>query len=140
MSDESRIPKSEFPQEPSVLDYVKSKLFFWRGQSVEIPAQAVEEKVEPEPQSQPAEEPSPAKSFPWISLIALGIALFAQRLFEPPVSSAIPGITFYVAALGLLLIAVLRGEWTLAPLVESTAGSDPMTFRRNAFLISLPRR
>ncbi|MCL4530924.1 MAG: glycosyltransferase family 39 protein [Chloroflexi bacterium] len=138
MSDESRIPKSEFPQEPSVLDYVKSKLFFWRGQSVEIPAQAVEEKVEPEPQSQPAEEPSPAKSFPWISLIALGIALFAQRLFEPPVSSAIPGITFYVAALGLLLIAVLRGEWTLAPLVESTAGSDPMTFRRNAFLISLP--
>ncbi len=133
MSDENRNL-----DEPSVLDYVKSKLFFWRGQSVEIPTQLAEEKAGPEPQPQPVEEPSPSQPFPWISLIALGIALFAQRLFEPPVSSAIPGITFYIAALGLLLIAVLRGEWTLAPLVESTANSDPMTFRRSAFLISLP--
>ncbi len=136
MSDESRNPNPEFPQEPSVLDYVKSKLFFWRGQSVEIPAQVVEEKVEPEPE--PVEEQQPSKPFPWISLIALALALFAQRSFEPPVSSAIPGITFYVAALGLLIIAILRGEWTLAPLTESPVRADPLTFRRNAFLISLP--
>jgi hypothetical protein len=121
--------------EPSVLDYVKSKLFFWRGQSVEIPAQVVEEKVEP---PQPIEEPSSSKPFRWISLAALGVALFAQRLFEPPVSSAVPGLVFYIAALGLLLIAILRGEWTLAPLAESSVNSDPMIFRRNAFLISLP--
>ncbi|MBI3737603.1 MAG: glycosyltransferase family 39 protein, partial [Chloroflexi bacterium] len=51
---------------------------------------------------------------------------------------AFTGITFYLSALGLLIIAILRGEWTLAPLAESSAGSDPLTFRLVAFLSSIP--
>lgn len=74
----------------------------------------------------------------WFALAALGLALFAQRLFEPPNASAVGGITFYVAALGLLLWSVLRGQWLLAPPLESSSARDPLTFNRFAFVISIP--
>src|SRR5581483_10111397 len=53
-------------------------------------------------------------------------------------ASVFAGITFYLSALGLLVIAVLSSQWTLAPLAESSAGSDPLTFRRVAFVVSIP--
>ena len=48
------------------------------------------------------------------------------------------GIAFYVVALAFLLWAILRGEWSLAPLAESTSGSDPLTLHPIAFLFSIP--
>ncbi|MBI3738271.1 MAG: hypothetical protein HY258_04415 [Chloroflexi bacterium] len=118
--------------EPSVLDFVKSKLSFGRGPQIGIPeSPELETRAETQPLTTDNQPPT---AFPWISLIALGLALTAQRFFEPPNASAFTGITFYLSALGLLIIAILRGEWTLAPLAESSAGSDPLTFRLVAFL------
>jgi hypothetical protein len=143
MTDETNPPTPETPKEPSVLDYIKSRLSFGRGPRVEIPeplevATRIETKPEP---STPALQPStqlPAAPIPWPSLAALALALLAQRLFEPPDPSANVGIAFYIAALGLLLIAILRGKWPLAPLAESSQGRDPQTFRRVAFIVSIP--
>ncbi|MDI6768490.1 MAG: glycosyltransferase family 39 protein [Anaerolineales bacterium] len=136
-------------EEPSVLDYIKSKQKFWqRGGKIELP---------------PAETPSPAShplspttslpstllsSFPWRSLLALALALAGQRAFEPPHTTALTGIVLYLAAFGLLLWANLRGEWTLHPLAASLLPDDPLnppksphhslTMRRTPLLIGLP--
>ena len=143
MTDETNSPNPESPKEPSVLDYLKSKLSFGRGPRVEIPEPvAVPTRIETKLEhATPAPQPSthrPATPIPWLSLAALALALLAQRLFEPPNPSAGVGIFFYIAALGLLIIAILRGKWHLAPLAESSQGRDPQTFKRVAFIVSIP--
>jgi hypothetical protein len=119
--------------EPSVLDYVKS-LLPWSKQRIEIPAA----EGEPQPSSSP-EEPDgrPSRPYAWRSLLAVVFGLFAQLFFEPPQTSPFLGVAFYLIALGILLWAVLRGEWQLASPPASDSGNDPLTFRRSAFLISV---
>ncbi|HUI87463.1 MAG TPA: glycosyltransferase family 39 protein [Anaerolineales bacterium] len=135
------------PKEPSVLDYLKSKLSFGRKPRIEIPkfqraesdARAVvPEFVETKVVHAATARHLPAVAFPWLSLVAVGLALLAQRMFEPPNPAALTGIAFYLLALAALLWAILRSEWSLAPLAESSSGNDPLTFRPYAFLISIP--
>jgi hypothetical protein len=81
--------------------------------------------------------PSKPTPFPWRSLLAILFALFGQNTFEPPPNGAPLGYAFYLAAFGLLGWAIFRGEWTLAPLAQSQEGTDPLTYRRVALLISV---
>jgi hypothetical protein len=67
--------------------------------------------------------------FPWRSLLALFLGLIGQRLFEPPPATIPLGYFFYIGAFILLGWAIRRGEWTLAPLLPNSAGSDPQTYR-----------
>jgi hypothetical protein len=142
MDDDNQSPNSESPQEPSVLDYIKSKLSFGRGPHIEIPEyREIESEVEINLQSKTADLHQtflPSIPIPWLSLAALGLALFAQLFFEPPNPSALVGIGFYLVAFGFLLMAVLRGQWVLAPLAGSSSGSDPLSFRPRAFVMSVP--
>ena len=56
-------------------------------------------------------------SLPWAALAALLIALLAQNSLEPgPGRTWIPGVVFYMMALGCLGFAIYRGEWPLASL------------------------
>ncbi len=131
------LPKAESNPEPSVLDYVKSRLVLRHGVApLRIPSgNKDEEKLWiPSPRSSAPKSPE-AKPIPWFSLGALGVALFAQRLFEPPNPSAAVGTVFYVLALGLLLAAVLRDEWPLAPIAEGSNRRDPMTMRLIPFFL-----
>lgn len=132
-------------EEPSVLDYVKSNLKFWqRGGKIELPFMETPPEVV-EPVSHPPlainHPPSaishPPSAFPWRSLLALALALAAQRAFEPPHTTALTGIVLYIAAIGLLLWANLRGEWTLPPLAESLHRTDSFTFRRMPMILAI---
>jgi len=69
------------PVEPTVLDYVKSKIKYGLKGGIEFPQTAEEEQVEV------IAEPKPRAPLPLVSLIALLLALFAQRSLEP-----VPGI------------------------------------------------
>ncbi len=109
-------------EEPTVLEYVKSRLFFWRGESIPLPEAppaaaepplGAEEAPPVEPPSEPEAASPPA---PWYSLGALVFAILGQLAFEPPDRSARGGLVFYLAALGLLFLARRRGEWSLPPL------------------------
>ncbi len=131
-------------EEPSVLDYLKSKLKFWeRGNKIEIPAEpetgsgmiSPPQPVEKPPASpvkkkatKQAEEQRPAfdwKNFPWRSLLALVFILLAQRTFEPsPTRTASSGLILYGIGLAWVVLAFLRGEWKLANLPEVGFGSD----------------
>jgi 4-amino-4-deoxy-L-arabinose transferase-like glycosyltransferase len=105
------------PEEPSVLDFLKSKLSFWR----QAPLQTA--SIEPaEGTSTPASQtltPHPTRSFsklPWRSLIALGLALIAQFSLEPHIErNWKTAIAFYGIAMGWIIWAIRSGEWTLHP-------------------------
>ncbi len=153
-------------QEPTVLDYVKSKIFFWRGEQIEIPkiptgepddlefqATAVTEDdlqrvVTPGPafalatDSQPAAQPKPKDQLS-LSVLArllapLLLALIAQRLLEPPERAIALGVTLYAIAAAWVVWASWRGEWLLAErLAEYRLGWDTSGFRPISLLVAL---
>jgi 4-amino-4-deoxy-L-arabinose transferase-like glycosyltransferase len=146
------------PEEPSVLDYLKSKLKFWeRGGKIEIPADAespedgaqeVSQVVAPAipelPIEQvPAAELYPKKTsepnhWPWRSLLALFIALLAQRTWEPVHDrTAGVGLVLYAIALALLVWAYFCKEWILAPLPENGSVPETMRVRRLPLLLGI---
>jgi hypothetical protein len=131
-------------EEPSVLDYLKSRLTPWKGTSVEIPLappQAEGAAAYPAPFDTAAEpgaaplpaaaaQPSPGPvdgsdserpvfSLPWRALAALLFALVAQSALEPPGRSLLTGVLLYLLAAAWLVWANLRREWTLAPIPDS---------------------
>jgi len=140
-------PQAPTPQqEPSVLDYLKSLFRFGSGEWIQLPDFVDEEQqlaVSGQPlvsSDQPATfKPSNIQTpFPWRSVLALLLALLGQKLFEPPPTTIPLGVAFYIMALSMLGWAIYRGEWTLAPLAETSDATDPLTYRRLALFISLP--
>jgi len=114
-------------EEPSVLDYLKSKLRFWQKEKIAAP---IEEKI-PESEDKPDPE---RKQLPWRSVLALLLALAGQRSFEPPNRALVLGICLYVLSLGLLTWAVLRSEWVTARIPNPVEHMDPMSVRMRAVL------
>ncbi len=124
--------------EPSVLDYVKSKIFFWRGELIEIPLPDAEPRKEglleivqeialadeiPSSQAEAVDSTTRSafelvKWAGWWAVLPLILALFAQRALEPPDRSLNAGIVFYCLAFGAILWANLRGHLVL-PTAES---------------------
>ena len=148
-------------EEPSVLDYLKSRLKFWKSSAkVELPpepipqapekpeagaSQAHELEAEPAPavrERGPEPEPPqaaalPSRPWPWRSLLALALALAGERLFEPP-GKASAGLYLYLLSAAFLGWAILRKEWTLADFPAAEEHEEPFTIRRVSFLLSLP--
>lgn len=133
-------------EEPSILDYLKSHLKFWKRDGViEIPAepvtespvaappgeeQAVTESKLEESRSSHLEASFNFKAFPWRSLLALFFVLLAQRTFEPsPARTAAPGLILYGIGLAWVVLAYLRGEWKPAALPESSPVPDSLQVR-----------
>jgi hypothetical protein len=116
--------------EPSLLDYIKSKLIPWRYERLEIPAQPpkVDEAspakvmVEAAPAGQVRPRPAPAAfaaqrrlALPLRSLAALVCALVAQSLFVPaPERDWFYGAAFLLLSFLLLAWAALANEIQLA--------------------------
>jgi 4-amino-4-deoxy-L-arabinose transferase-like glycosyltransferase len=117
-------------EEPSVLDYVKSKLNFQRREDIEIPPDRPESP-------QALKETSKGRSWHWRPLLALGLALVGQATLESRNNGAMVGIVFYLAAFGLLGLVILRSEWKLIslPCIESRV--DPMTIHLKTLLLAL---
>ncbi|MCC6500862.1 MAG: glycosyltransferase family 39 protein [Anaerolineales bacterium] len=136
MSDESH--EQHPPNEPSVLDYVKS--LFRPGARIQIPDFAEAAPVDVPPVDAPPASPDvqPDSPFPWRALLAVFLACAGQFFFEPPAATKGLGYAFYLAALGLLGWALYRKEWIFqlryAPDAE---GTDPLIFRPVQFFISL---
>jgi hypothetical protein len=141
-------------EEPSVLDYLKSRLFFWREERIEIPFQASE--PEDYPQTPSFEEPAVQDEVPDEDsqrgplfqpgsgkvaarlLAALTLVLLAQRSLEPPGRSAEIGAVLYLIGVGLILWSHFRGDWRLPekPVIEKKNPS--LRYKPAALWISLP--
>jgi small-conductance mechanosensitive channel len=138
-------------EEPSILDYLKSKLRFWEpGQKIELGAQpsAIPQTVAGEsPETQPEvlevvgmprEKTAQAIRYPWRSLLALFLALLGQRAFEPsPNRTVTTGLVLYGFSLAWLILACLHKEWTLTPYPETGTGSDTRRVRRLPLILGI---
>ena len=76
--------------------------------------------------------------FPWRSLLALFLALIAQLSFWPsPVRGWALGAIFLVISIGLLIWAIVRKEWVLAPPLEQNTRIDGSTVNLSYLLVGL---
>lgn len=123
-------------QEPSVLDYLKSKLNPWSRETLELPAQDGESPTQADEQP-PVESASPAvRSAPWRPILAVGFAILGQSFLEPPGVQTVPALAFYFISLLLLAWMVLRGEWKMPRLRKSDPVEDPGVFRYLSFVLA----
>ena len=163
-------------KEPSVLDYLKSRLNPWQKEKIQLPQPTEEtESGNPSPELQQAQAASVEATkqetltqetvthevaldlvinhenerelisaanntgkIPWRTLLALGVALFAQRMFEPPASSIPLSVALYFFALLLLAWAYFDKEFALPELTDSPeAQTDPQTYNQNSLIFAL---
>ncbi len=112
--------------EPSVWDAFTEKLKRWL-------------KPQPEKKDLPEDETSVDKKvIPWLSLIALILALLAQLTFEPsPGRSPWPGIVFYVGSFGFLVAAIIKGEWRLVEHKKTVEAELQINFRFDFLFASI---
>jgi 4-amino-4-deoxy-L-arabinose transferase-like glycosyltransferase len=117
-------------EEPSVLDYLKSKLNPWSRETIEIPP-TEDEPLETSPERDRVllVEGASRKPLPWRALLALALALVAQSFLEPPAALAPLAALMYALALGFLGWAAWAGEWAFPRLREENPVADPGQFR-----------
>ena len=139
--------------EPTVLDFFKALVTPWRGappslwgdegEGVEkapaeeisaelLAAQDVAPAIDvPIPETKTTiKAPAITISLPWRGLIALAVALIAQRSLEPaPDRTWTAGAIFYGIAAAWLVWADWRGEWQIAPHPEEPAAEFGITYQ-----------
>ncbi len=150
---ESKPPSAPQPGEPSVLDLFKSVTRDWHsffnfiGSLASVERREAVEKAAAEQAElafQPAlavEPDAPAAAgvtaFPWRSVGAIALAVFAQLLLEPPRRQTDLAVALYIFAAALALWSYFAGEWRLVPLrVPLASGVDPLTLRLLPLLFS----
>lgn len=124
-------------EEPSLLDYLKSKLsirsLFSHSEISTKPA-LVETSI--------GETHTPKVFFltrlPWRSLLALILALVAQRLLEPPAENPNSGVYFYFASGCMLIYALLKKEWRIQPHRIRDDKSIDLTIHRTPLFFFIP--
>jgi hypothetical protein len=154
------------PEEPTVLDYVKSLLTFWKGKPLEIPPLAAPDtadlsvpdgpgvtpavaetpstaplkaEAQVEPIATATAEPTMPRELPWRALVALGLALVAQTSLEPrPFRTWLVGLFLYILAAAWLAWSTWRGEWAPAPLPEDVRQPEDHHVRARWIYLCLP--
>lgn len=134
--------------EPSILDYLKSKLGMTDGEKIEFPSDefavpaALYESEETQDTDSKPETFQPSHlltgGFPWRSLLALLLALMGQAAFEPPRHSGGAGIILFFAAFIALGFAYKLKEWRLPVLRDDEFPLDDLLFKKKAFFWALP--
>jgi len=142
-------------KEPSVLDYLKSRLMPWKKPRItlrgylsdEVPPEASPDLLRqglpetqvhatPKPGVGPATIARPIR-WPWRALVALLLALLAQILLEPRAVRVFwPSVFLYLLAAGWLVWAYRQGEIKLFAWKESSLTADPFTVRWVPFLVA----
>ncbi len=133
-------------EEPSVLDYLKSKLNPWSGKKISIP-----EVQLPEPDGQPPEgnghrpeetapepgaQPEVRYGVPWQVFLGLLLALVAQSQLEPPDPFPAAGIILYLLAGTAIIWAVIRQREMVSAAPSEPEGELSLEVRGVPFLIS----
>jgi 4-amino-4-deoxy-L-arabinose transferase-like glycosyltransferase len=125
-------------EEPSVLDYVKSRLSPWKKTSVRIPLEEPDLFQSTQETSIPTELTTrPHFNAPWKVFLALLFAIAGQRIFEPPAGFPPLGIVLYGASALFLLWAVITDKDMISSIpAEEAFGSMPIGLRERPFVIS----
>jgi hypothetical protein len=130
-------------EEPSVLDYLKSKINPWSSKKILIPqielytegfyevsGEEIEEDYE-------APVPKEKSSFPWRSIIALVFAVLAQFVLEPPVKNKNVAIFLYTFSFGFLIWGIIREGWIERAHSKNETGAMQQDFILTPLILSL---
>jgi hypothetical protein len=101
--------------EPSVLDYVKSKIFPGRSPAVEIP-EAIKQAVESTSTNEyvrPAEKKQKGSRYFWLLLLILIMLVVGQKLLEPPNPSIPAALVFWGCAIILITWNWFQGRFVI---------------------------
>jgi hypothetical protein len=141
--------------EPSILDYLKSKLFPNRYEHIAIPeegeayvaesASLTEQVIQAEETAAPAGTQETGterrsigvKELPWKTAGALFLALIAQLLLDAPDRRALPALLIYAWSALMIVVAAIKDEQFLADRQSPERQIAPQ-LRRTSFLIGLP--
>lgn len=98
--------------EPSVLDYLKGKIFPGRNPVVEIPDVLHDREIEPiaEEQISNARKKRWTITFFWQLVMVLVMLLIGQQLLEPPSPSPVFSLIFYGCAIFLIIFNWIYGR------------------------------
>lgn len=138
--------------EPSVLDYIKAKLSFGRIRLPEIKGVETQQEVttlseaatatlpatDEQTEAEAGAPPPGRKWLPLRTLAAFVLALVAQINLEPPGRNVELAVVLYALGGGLLIWAIVAGEWAIAAQKEDAAGSMSTTARFGLFWLILP--
>ncbi len=144
-------------EEPSVLDYVKSKLAFWKKATLQLPIveekepsiiQSIEMLIEEEQVRDHPKAPISLQKkknrqpirFIWLALGALTIALVAQLSLEPGANPRqwTTGAVLYALSLVLLIVANLTNEWPIIDLKPDAEAAFPTKINLDGLIFLIP--
>ena len=77
------------------------------------------------------------KHVPWRTVLGLFLALFAQRMLEPPAGAIPMAVGFFLFGLALLIWAYFDKELVFPSTVGVTQQVDPLSYHRNSLWIAL---
>jgi hypothetical protein len=128
--------------EPSVLDYIKGKLFPGRNPVVEIPDATTgpdfEKPLVLKTEGTGIGGVRKSNRYFWQLILVLIMFLIGQRLLEPPDQSVIIALVFYAFGIGLFVWNWFHGRFdTDLYIYEDQEESSGLTFRPVFLLISL---
>ncbi len=119
------------------------------GESVSGQAEPLAPPAEPRAAAHPPQEIAPLRSrsktpsppgnaFPWRAVLALGLALWAQALLQPPRRAWLPGLVFYGLALALWVLHLVREGRTGASQPAPETQPPPFVVRTGYLLVGVP--
>lgn len=140
--------------EPSVLEYLKSKLFPWKYPKIEVGEELSKEEASAEQASEAIlptlsdsdlggeatialESTRQAVLFPWRAMLSLLLTLAGQIFLMPPDRNPAAGIALYLLGIGMLLWAVWKHEWPTASIPKGFSQVDNLQARRIPFFTGL---
>jgi len=123
-------------EEPSVLDYLKSKLTPWRGEKFDFPVIRSESvrDINFGDDSTPKIK-SKRKQTGWLFVLMLLFLIIAQSLLEPPDRSVTTAIFLYGIAIICFILLVVRNEWQFPKLPSSSEKEVSLHFKTKPLLL-----
>ncbi len=143
--------------EPSVYDYLISKIFFWKNEPIAIPK--ADEPADGEGEPTPAASSPPETIGDFVSedqpvglnrlpqgaawklariLVPLIFALIAQKALEPPGKSVLAAVLFYLLAAAWLIWAIFQHDWRLPKIATASYRPETYAIRMVGFWLFLP--
>jgi hypothetical protein len=102
--------------EPSVLDYIKGKIFPGKNPVIEIPGAEPAEVKKSIAREKAAPKEKPARRvnrFFWLLILVLIMLLLGQKLLEPPFSSITVALVFWGCAIALVVMNWFKGRFVV---------------------------
>lgn len=122
-------------EDPSLLDLLKEKINLrriWKNYRTPVEIASTPPIVQEEEKESAVHVRA---NFPWKSLLAFLVAIAGQLTLNPQGNNYALGVFLYIASVGILLFAILTGEWKFLPSKVFDVQAFPLSVKRVPFFL-----